>query len=151
MKKFVIVLLCLIALAGCGGGGGVSAPTGSTITINPATISVTDLSSSVRWSDPCPKVTAIVANSDGQRLGDIKISIFSQFGTPPKPDPTTNYVVQLFNQDGTAVSSPFDAKTDNMGTYTFTYCYQSGGGVKFTDSLEIRSSGAYQKVAVSIQ
>lgn len=134
MKKFVIALVCLIALAGCGGsGGGVTAPSGSTITIRQQDVTFTD--ASVGWHTTHYKI--VVQNPDGTAMGDAKITISFPFAVP---DP--HGLVQLYDGN-TPKNSPFNAKTDDFGVYDLRFDYRSG--VKYFGDLEVVSGSAHAK------
>ena len=132
MKRFLVLLICLTALAGCGGGGGgVSAPDGSSITINPGSLSIADPHDFWRTTN----FTISVKNADGQPMGDAKIAISFPYAVPD-----SHGYVQLY--DGTtAKNSPFDAKTDEFGVYNLRFDFRAG--VAYTGDLEVRSGSAF--------
>lgn len=145
MKRYLLLVLCLIIISGCGGGGGgVSAPSNATILINPSSLSVTDASASA--STHTQFFTVTVKNSAGAALGDTKITISFPWAVPDSAG-----VVQLYDEDGNARNSPFDAKTDNFGTYNVRFDFMSGGGLKYTGNLEVRSGSAFGTSTVTIQ
>ena len=138
MKRFLVLLICLTALAGCGGGGGVSAPDGSTITINPSTMTVTDAVDV--WHTTFFDI--IVKNADGQPMGDAKVTISFPWAVP---DPQA--VVQLYDGN-TPKNSPFDAKTDDFGVYHLRFDYRTG--FKYNGDLEARSGTTLGKATITV-
>ncbi|MBZ0157248.1 MAG: hypothetical protein K8I29_13685 [Alphaproteobacteria bacterium] len=144
MKKSCAVsllLLCLVALSGCGGGGN-SAPSGSTLTINPTETNVTDTSSSVSWTTQF--YTISLKNSEGKSLGKTKVTI-----TFPWAVPSSFGVVQFYDGD-TPVNSPFDVETDDFGVYYLRLDLQSGGGLSYSGDLEARSGEAFASSRISV-
>lgn len=140
---FLSTLCCLlftVFLWGCGAGGG-SAPPGSTITINPSSMSVTDDSTTARWFTVFFTIT--VKDSNGNPINDAKISILYPWAVPNLD------VVRLYD-GSTAKNSPFDAYTDEFGVYTLRFDYQSGGGLEYTGDLEVRSGDVYATASVDV-
>lgn len=138
MKRLLVLLICLTALVGCGGGGGVTAPDGSTITINPSTMTVTDAVDV--WHTTFFDI--IVKNADGQPMGDAKVTISFPWAVP---DPQA--VVQLYD-GSTPKNSPFDAKTDDFGVYHLRFDYRTG--FKYNGDLEARSGTTLGKATITV-
>ncbi|MEW6216016.1 MAG: hypothetical protein AB1478_12570 [Nitrospirota bacterium] len=134
----VYCLLFTVLFWGCG--GSVSAPPDSTITINPETVTITDSGDEATHTQ---YFTILVKDSNGTPLGDIKITISFPWA---KPDPTD--LVQLYKcedpkcETPEAVNSPFDAETDESGTYTLRFDYQSGW-LEYKGDVEVRSGSAF--------
>jgi hypothetical protein len=130
-------LLFTVFLWGCGslGQDTVTAPPDSAITINPDTTTVTDGNEDSWWHTQF--FTIYVQDSDGNPLGNVKITISYPWAVP---DPAG--VVQLYD-GSTPVKSPFDAKTDDFGVYYLRFDYMSGGGLAYYGDLEVRSGSAY--------
>ncbi|MCC6347746.1 MAG: hypothetical protein IT388_11210 [Nitrospirales bacterium] len=137
----LLLLLCLAALSGCGGGGN-SAPSGSTLTINPAEITTTDASSSTSWTTQF--YTISLKNAEGQSLGNTKVTI-----TFPYAVPSSYGVVQLYDGD-TPVNSPLDVETDDFGVYYLRLDMQSGGGLSYSGDLEARSGDAFANSKITV-
>ena len=138
MKRFFMLLIGLTALAGCGGSGGVSAPAGSTITLNPSALTITDAVD--QWHTTFFDI--IVKNADGQPMGDAKVTISFQWAVP---DPQA--FVQLYDGD-TKKNSPFDAKTDDFGIYHLRFDYRTG--YKYNGDLEARSGATLGKATITV-
>lgn len=148
-KRLLFKILLLLSLLGTSvffmsscGSGSVSAPPGATITINPATLSVTDETTEPTWKTQF--FTILVKNSDGNPLGNIKITISYPWAVPDSAG-----LVQLYD-GSTPVNSPFDAKTDDFGVYHLRFDYQSGGGLKYKGDLEVRSGSAFKTAAFEV-
>jgi len=143
MKRLLACFLFsgLLIISGCGGGS-TSAPTGSTITINPATFTLTDASATV--STHTQYFTVSVKNLAGASLGNTKIVISSPFAVPD----SSGYV-QLYNGT-TKMDSPFEAETDNFGIYQLRFDYTSGGARAYAGNLEARSGSAFGTASFSI-
>jgi hypothetical protein len=63
------------------------------------------------------------------------------------PDNGTGYV-QFYNKDNVSVNSPFTAVTDNSGLYTLRVDYRSGGGLSYSEDLQVVSgSGTLSNTA----
>ncbi len=149
-KKPLFKILLLLTLLGASvffmsscGGGSVSAPPGATITINPATLSVTDGTTEPNWKTRF--FTIFVKDSKGNPLGNIKISIFYPWAVPDSAG-----VVQLYD-GSTPVNSPFDAETDDFGAYNLRFDYLSGGGLNYKGDLEVRSGSAFGSASVEVK
>jgi hypothetical protein len=146
MKKYLgllLLLLFLISFSGCG--DPVSAPPGSTITINPSSATIDDATISPSWYTQYFTIT--VKDSAGTLLGNIKITIsYAWTVIPDVPD--SSGVVQLYK--GTdLVNSPFDAETDDFGIYNLRMDYQSGG-LDYKGNLEVRSGSAFGKASFEV-
>lgn len=137
-----IFILGLISILGCGKGESFTAPSGSTITINPSSVSVTDGSSTA--STHSQPFTITVLDSNGKPMNDTEISIFFQWAVPDIAG-----VVQLYD-GSTPKNSPFTAVTDENGVYNLRFDYQSGGGLSYKGDLEVRSASAFAKATVEI-
>lgn len=142
--KILILTICCLALNiilwGCGGN---SAPSGSAITVNPSSNTVTDASAEV--SSHTLFYTISLVDSTGKPLGDTRISISFVWANPD----VTN-VVQLF--DGTtSKKSPFEAETDDFGAYILRLDFQSGGGLKYLGNLEVRSGASVGSSTLTVQ
>jgi hypothetical protein len=142
--KILILTICCLALSlilcGCGGG---SAPPGSAITVNPSSNTVTDGSTDV--STQTLFYTISLVDAAGKPLGHTRISISFIWANP-----NTFNVVQLF--DGTTPKkSPFDAETDDFGVYILRLDFQSGGGLKYTGNIEVRSGASVGSSTLNVQ
>lgn len=147
-KRLLFKILLLLALLGVsaffmsGCGGGVTAPSDATITINPSTVSITDGTTESTWHTQF--FTILVKNSDGNPLGNIKITISYPWAVPDSAGS-----VQLYD-GSTPVNSPFDAETDDFGVYNLRFDYLSGGGLNYNGDLEVRSGSAFSSATFEV-
>ena len=140
--RFFMALFVLFALAACGSNNSISAPYGSTITINPTDTSVTDKGSVITTHTQFYTIT--VLDQNGQPMNNAKITISFPWAYPDSASAVTLY-------DGNSPqNSPFDAKTDSFGIYTLRFDYVSGGGLSYFGNLEVRSGTAYQQVKFTV-
>ncbi|GMT46992.1 MAG: hypothetical protein IEMM0007_0558 [bacterium] len=135
--KYVLPLIAILFLWSC---GDVSAPPGSTITIDPPSLSIESVidengTSPVKKSPQYYTVT--VVDKDGNPVGDVKLDISFVWASP-----NAYNLVQLYKGD-TPVDSPFEATTDEFGSYKFRLDFISGGELEYTGDLEVRSGGAF--------
>ncbi len=142
--KYVLPLIAILFLWSC---GDVSAPPGSTITIDPPSLSITSVSNENGTS---PVITATkyytvsVVDKDGNPVGNVKLSISFIWASP-----NSSNVVQLYKGD-TKVDSPFEATTDEFGSYKFRMDFISGGAYEYTGDLEVRSGAAFASSTLDV-
>jgi hypothetical protein len=138
VSGLILILLAspIIFLNSCGKAE-TTAPFGGTITINPTSFS---------WKDGLPAqtthdelFTVTVKDAAGQPMNKTKINISFVLAVPD----FYNFV-QFVDSSGNLVNSPFDAVTDDFGTYTFTFRFQSGNGLAYFGGIEVRSGTAFQ-------
>lgn len=144
MKKYILLLLCLIALSGCGAGGG-SAPPGSTITIQPSSVDVeyagTDFE---HYQD----FIINLKDSEGTPIYDGKITISYIWATP-------NYAncVRFVDLNNPSFS-PFDVYTDRFGNYYlrvyFAGTTPDGATCSHKGDLGLISGDAYTTATISV-
>lgn len=137
-----IFFMGLISILGCGDGGS-SSPSKSTMTINPATVSVTDGSGTV--STHSQSFTITVLDSNGKPMNEQEITISFPWAVPDSAG-----VVQLYDGN-TPVNSPFKAETDKFGVYNLRFDYQTGGGLAYKGDIEVRSATVYAKASVEVK
>lgn len=144
MAKFLvisIILVMLIPIWGCSKSDSVTAPSGSTITINPSDLTVTDSSETVRtWT---AYFTITVTDNNGNPMNDTDVSIFFPWAVPQ------GTVVQLYDGN-TPKNSPFTAKTDENGVYNLRFDYMSGGGLDYFGNLEVRTGSSFTSIEVTV-
>lgn len=141
MKKYILLLLCLIALlfSGCGAGGG-SAPPGSTITINPSSMTYT-VTDGNWWTQ---YYTITVEDSTGNPINGAKITITYTWATA-----SFSNCVQLYN-GSTKVYSPFDAETDEFGVYNLRFDFYGSDTCANKGDIEVRSGDAFVTASFSL-
>ncbi len=142
--KYVLPLIAILFLWSC---GDVSAPPGSTITIDPPSVSIEsviekDGSSPVRTATTY--YTVSVVDKDGNPVGNVKLSISFIWASP-----NSSNVVQLYKGD-TPVDSPFEATTDEFGSYKFKMDFISGGTYEYTGDLEVRSGANFASSTLDV-
>ncbi len=146
MRRYIILasilsigLIGVFFLVGC---GDVCAPPESTITIEPASVSVTD--SYTAESTSTQHFTISVKDKEGMPLNDVKVWISFMWANPNDAG-----VVQLYDGD-TPKDSPFWAKTDENGVYVLRFDLQSGAGLTYTGDVEVRSCDAFGTATVTV-
>lgn len=137
-KSNLLILIALVATSilsnGCGNNRS-SAPFGSKLTFNPASITVTTP------IDIClTPMKVIVQDADLQPLSKTIVSIAGGFANP---NLSGGGLYQFFDGpdcSGTAVNSGFDGVTDKNGVYTFSILVPATS--VFIDKLEATSGTA---------
>ena len=106
-----LVTAGLLSLWGCGQAGSFTAPSGSTITVNPSSISETIS------ADTTHNLTVTVLDVDGKPLNGAEVFITGPFAAP-----RTVARYQFYRDIGavSAVNSGFTGKTDEFGNYYFS-------------------------------
>jgi len=139
-----ILLLFSVSLFGCGGGGsgapGGSAPSGSTIIINPDSVDVA-AGGAPDWHTHF--FTISVIDPDGNPRADTVLDIFFPWAVP---DPAG--VVQLYD-GATPKNSPMRVKTDKFGIYQLRFDYLAGG-LEWDGILEVRSGAVFVTADFSV-
>lgn len=157
MKSYIMPLLCVIVLAGCGAKGG-SAPPGSVIAIG-SFDSVTNTNTTKQRDSQTVQVT-IKSGSVGVNNASIFIS-FNYTAPPVKtvtnpdgsttttfPDPAS--VVTLCG-GGQIVNATVEAKTDDWGVYYLCLEYDNGGGLAYEGNIKVLSGDQSATTALSVQ
>lgn len=161
IKKYIIHMV-LISLAfisvGCGGSGGGGggrggddAPADSSITINPAstTITVTAGSSLTTYVS---SFNIVVKDANGIPLNDVDLTISYPWASTSK----TVGVVQFYDGypygSATAIASPVTVATDKNGAYTiwFTYVVGDTDGDPLNDAGDLEYKGDFQIISGSV-
>jgi hypothetical protein len=140
MKSITVFMLCLgvasiILIAGCG--SEITAPDGSTITVNgPASFSI--------GTDTNFNFTVVVRYADGTPMPNASLNISGAFAFPRNAQQTVWHYQFYYYPGGTnnpsnvAIDSPFNAQTDDFGAFTFSTLVSVSTGT-FTDTVVVRS------------
>lgn len=158
MKRINVTLfIFVLTLIACGTSidspdGEIIAPLGSQILISPEKYEVTDGSLASNRHYQLFRITVI--NSSGHPVGRVKLTIAYQWAIPD-----ISGLVMLY--DGACSdtnpptnpprNSPFEAVTDDNGTYSLCLGYLSGGGLEYKAGLEVWSGSVYNSADVSIK
>ena len=142
--KYVLPIIAMLFLWSC---GDVTAPPGSTITIDPSSVSITSVSdetgaSPAFWTTKY--YTVSVVDKDDNPVGNVKLSISFVWASPNPYN-----LVQLYKGD-TPVDSPFEATTDEFGSYKFRMDFISGAYYEYTGDLEVRSGAAFASSTLDV-
>jgi len=140
--KYIVIFALTLMMVACGNSD-VSAPPGSTITISPAGLKVEDGRTQVYYDQQLFTVT--VHDAEGRPIRDAEITIFYLWA-----EPNPSAVVQLYDSNNNPVDSPFTAHTDEFGTYTFYFGFNSGGGLSYKADLEVRSGEIFASQTIEI-
>lgn len=144
LRTALSVLFSIFILAGCVGGGG-NAPSGSSLTIYPSFISITDNGT----DNKTQLITASLKDSNGEPLREIDIWVSFSPISNTGSDPGSSPLIQVY--DGiTPVETPFSVKTDKNGIYAFYVRLRTGGGLSYTTSLEVRSGDNYGSIPITV-
>ncbi len=139
----VCSLLFSVLLWGCG--DSVSAPTGSTITINPSSLSIESIA-----GDTIYNYTVYVTNKEGNPLDGIEIWISGAFAAPRTP---ARYQFCRKSDGIEPVNSSFSAETDELGVYYFSIIVPvivDGEPNAFKDDIEVRSGSAFASAHIEL-
>lgn len=114
---FGILVLWIVAISGCGKDEGLTAPSGSAITINPSAVSWTGISASscpsIDYNDEVFAIT--VKNSAGERMNNIDITV--ELALSPGSGSSLSQFLELYDGDtGLQVNSPYSTMTGDDGT-----------------------------------
>lgn len=138
--QLLAAIVLILAIAGCSGDK-ITAPTGSAVSINPVSMTVTDTNPSATHTQ---YFTITIKDEKGNPVQNAEVSISLPLAVP---DPLG--YAQLYD-GSTQKSSPFTATTNADGVYYLRVDYLSGVGVSFTSNLEIRSGSAFASAAISV-
>jgi hypothetical protein len=142
-KRLILTICCLVLSLISWGCGGNSAPSGSVITVNPSSNTITDGSTDV--SSHTLFYTISLVDAVGKPLGHTRISVSFVWANPDVYN-----VVQLF--DGTTPKkSPFEVETDDFGVFILRLDFQSGGGLSYTGNIEVRSGSSVGSSTLTVQ
>lgn len=114
---FGILVLWIMAILGCGKDEGLTAPSGSTITINPSAVSWT-----ISNASSCPSAsyndhifTITVKDSDGKNMNNADITV--ELALSADSGSSINQILELYDGDtGQKVTSPYNTMTGDNGT-----------------------------------
>jgi len=165
-RTYALALLAAAAtmvflFQGCGSKNS-DAPDGSTISINPTSLTLTNpfLAGNV-----IQDYTVIARYADGLPIPDVALSISGSFAVPlTSSGPIVSPRYQFYNAPGgdqgggQAVNNGFIAETDSSGTYKFSIVIfsevTSTGGLlvpnAFTDTINVMSGTAIGQTSISV-
>ena len=149
MKNYIMLLLCVIVLSGCGARGG-SAPPGSTISIVGSFDGVTNANTTKQRDSQTVQV--VIQSSSGVGVNNAKIDI--SFDYTIKPDQTlAPDITSLVTLCGGAqiVNATVEAKTDDWGVYYLCLEYENGGGLGYAGNVRITSGDQSASTALTVQ
>jgi len=138
-----LLILFFLSLAGCGDDKAV--PDRSTITINPASVSLKNI-----LGNTMVDFKVIVRYSNGTPMPDAKIHITGAFA-----EPTVAAQYQFYSYPGgdgvlnTPVNSGFNAQTDEYGVYDFSLVVY-GPGSGFDDTIYVSSGTAVGTATIKL-
>jgi hypothetical protein len=149
IKRYIIysALISLLFISyGCGGGGGgEDAPAGSTITVNPSSITYDSIS-----GDTIQNISVVVKNEDAILLNNVELFISGPFAEPRVP---ARYQFYKKFDAADPVDSGFTAVTNQNGVYEFSikiYAFVGGSPSAFLDSITIHAQSAFSTIVVSL-
>lgn len=153
-KASAVPLALLLASCGQGQSG---APVGSTIVINPVSVTVAPTDTNTcGWFLPPVAVHITVLNSAGQPLNDVGVSVEVPGGLVQMYDDANNNGV-LDSNEQTPVSSPYVTTTGPFGTkiiFVSPYvggkgCYPGGTGLAYSTTFSAYSGVASAQLTIS--
>lgn len=139
-----LVIVGLFLFWGCSAGS-FTAPSGSTITMNPSSVTITSLS-----GDVIQNFSVTVKDKDGKLSNKAQLFISGQAAAPRIP---SRYQFYRGVNGNTPVDGGFTAETDNFGIYNFSIkipALVDGTTNSFKDNIEITSGGAFVSVSVTL-
>ncbi len=145
LKRFIpglFILTSLFILSACGNSGGNQAPATATITVSPTEFELSDGTATATWSTHFFSI--VVKDAQGRPLNDVDLDISYVWAVPN----SAGYV-QLYDGN-TPVDSPMEATTDEHGQYHLRFDFQSGGGLVYSASLEVRSGSLFGSADFSV-
>lgn len=148
MRNFILLILGVFILSGCGARGG-SAPPGSSIAIGTFD-GVTDTNTTKQLNSETVQVT--VTDSSGDGVNNAKLDI--SFNYTAMPDKTiAPDITNLVTLCGGAqiVNSTVEVKTDDWGVYYLCVEYQSGGGLVYEGNIKVTSGDQSASTGLSVQ
>ncbi len=139
--KRILTLVGLVCLSACGGSGFV--PVGSTIEVHPSSIEQSIV------GDVCQPISAVVKDSQGRLLVDVRVYVSGAFAYPRTP---ARYEFHLDANCTSRVSSPFYIETGERGAVFYVRIPAIVGNQQnsFIDRIELRAGDAYATVELRI-
>ena len=139
-----LIIAGLLSLWGCSKVDSFTAPSGSTITVNPTSISETIS------ADTTHNFTVTVFDVNGKPINGAEVFITGAFAAP-----RTVVRYQFYRDVGavTSVNSGFSGKTDEFGNYYFSIVVPAtvGGAANvFTDTIDVRSGAAFISISITL-
>lgn len=141
---FGLLIAGLLLLWGCSKVDSFTAPSGSTITVNPSSITETIS------ADTTHNLTVTILDANGKPLNGAEVFITGPFAVP-----RTVARYQFYRDIGAVnpVNSGFTGKTDEFGNYSFSIVVPAtvGGAANiFTDSINVRSGSAFTTISLTL-
>lgn len=139
-----LVIAALLSLWGCGQSGSFTAPSGSTITVNPSSTSASIS------ADTTYNFTVTVLDANGIPLNGAEVFITGAFAAP-----RTVARYQFYRDLGgvNSINSGFTGQTDEFGNYNFSIVVPAavGGAANvFTDTIDVRSGSAFISISLTL-
>lgn len=148
MKRYLILLVCLVAVAGCGAGGG-SVPPGSSINLTDL-VSVTNDNPDVRTDSQTTQIT--VKDLDGNGVINGKLAIKFVFTEFPSASIIADPSTAITMCDGTRiVNTTVEKETDDFGVYYLCLMYKNGGGLSYSGEVQVYSGDQLATTSLSVQ
>ena len=148
LKRFITYSVWTILFAaaamlfsGCGGQTA-DAPLGSTITIDPEEVSVSNSFVDSTWSTSHFQIS--VKNENGIPLNNVKLWISFVYAVPHEYG-----FAQLYDGD-TLKDSPMSVTTDENGVYNLRFDYQEGGGLEYSADILVNSGSASASAEIKV-
>ena len=142
----LVVTGLFLSLWGCGKTDSITAPSGSTITVNPSSVSITGPIS----GDVIQNFRVSIKDKIGNPLNNAQLFIFGMAAAPRTP---TRYQFYREVNANTAVDSGYTASTNSFGVYEFSIkipASVNGSSNSVTDQIEISSGDAFVSVTVTL-
>ena len=139
-----LLIAGLLSFWGCGKVDSFTAPSGSTITVNPSAIS-----ESIS-ADTTHNLTVTVLDADGKPLNGAEVFISGAFAAPRS---NARYQFYRATAGTDPVNSGFTGKTDGFGNYYFSIIVPATVGSSpnaFTDTIDISSGSAFASVSITL-
>lgn len=142
--RFLLLMFFISIINGCGEGDTVTAPYGSVIQVQPASVAIVS-GGAPTYSDNYFTIT--VVDKFGKPMNGIELFIDYTWAVP---DPGTGYIILYDNN--VPVNAPMKVVTDDSGSYHLRIEFLHGG-YEYSGDIQVVSAGAeqgYIEFAVSV-